>query len=299
MTKEETPISSSTSSSSAAWYSTWFDTPLYEKLYADRDQQEAVDMIRLLEENLPIKDYARVLDLGCGRGRHSLEMAKRGYHVTGLDLSVQALQKARQKAEALGLEITFMRGDMRTSVFTGKGSGFRNSQPLGATNTENLSLQSDRFDVVVNLFTTFGYFSKSEDDQRVLDAVAEMVKDDGWFVLDFLNPEWVRNTLQAEEIRSIDGFTVHIRRWIERNTFDKVRKEMRFTDSEGNLTGEFEESVRMYPLEWFEEQMHGRGFQLERLFGDYQGGNFAAGSGTNIHGQEAPSPRMIQFYQKK
>lgn len=295
--------------SSSAWYSTWFDTPLYEKLYAERDQQEAVEMIHLLERHLPIRDHARVLDLGCGRGRHSLEMAKRGYSVTGLDLSEQALQKARIKADVMGLSVKFIQGDMRNHIFEGESQESFYSSQDGFDSKEER-----RFDIIVNLFTTFGYFEKSEDDQLVLDAVSEMLKDGGWFVLDFLNPVWVRKMLTAEETRSLDGLTVHIKRWIEedvsnskkdvsdseqdvdQDSFAKVHKAMSFSDSEGNSVGEFQESVRLYSLEWFEKQMQKRGFQLERLFGDYQGGNYQTGDLGDL---ETASPRMIQFYQKK
>lgn len=256
------------------WFSTWFDTPLYEKLYADRDQQEAVQMIDLLESTLPCKDHPMVLDLGCGRGRHSIELTRRGYRVTGLDLSEQALEKARKKADERGVDVRFVQGDMRIPI-------------------------QETFDLVVNLFTTFGYFSDSEDDERVLDAVTQMVSPQGWFVLDFLNPDWVRKTLVTQENRSIEGLEVHIQRWIESastkgDSFDLVKKEMRFTDGEGRTLGVFEESVRLYPLEWLETQLHARGFQLINLFGDYQGDEFRAADSLEAE----CTPRAIQFYQK-
>jgi len=266
------------------WFTTWFDTPLYEKLYADRDQQEAVQMIDLLESTLPCKDYPIVLDLGCGRGRHSIEMARRGYRVTGLDLSEQALDKARKKTTEQGLDVRFVQGDMRVPI-------------------------QESFDMVVNLFTTFGYFSDSKDDERVLDAVAKMVRPKGWFVLDFLNPDWVRKTLVAQESRSIQGMKVYIRRWIETVlnneesfdvSFDVVKKEMRFMDGEGRTLGIFEESVRLYPLEWFQEQLLKRGFKLVNLFGDYQGGEFQKVDSIDSSGTSETecTPRAIQFYQK-
>ncbi len=261
------------------WFTTWFDTPLYEKLYADRDQQEAVDMIDLLGKLLPTKGYSKVLDLGCGRGRHSIEFARRGYDVTGLDLSERALEIARQKTKKEGLQVEFIQGDMRVPI-----------------QTEG---QTQIFDLVLNLFTTFGYFDDSADDERVVDAIAEMVRPQGWFVLDFMNPEWVRKTILPYESRSMDGVTVQIRRWIESGSevtgeYDIVKKEITFRDDHGQESGIFRESVRLYPIEWFKNQLNRRGFQLISLFGNYQGDDFWA---TDSQEHDS-SPRAIQFFQK-
>jgi len=78
-----------------SWFEEWFDSPLYEKLYANRNSDEAERLADLIEKEIPVKKYSTVLDLGCGRGRHSIALATRGYDVTGVDLSEEALAKAR------------------------------------------------------------------------------------------------------------------------------------------------------------------------------------------------------------
>lgn len=150
------------------WFEDWFDSTLYEKLYANRDQKEAQQLINLLEETIPLQPHSKILDLGCGRGRHSISLARKGYHVKGIDLSERAIESAQEKAEGEGLEhVYFQVRDMRN--------------PLPET-----------FDAILNLFTTFGYFLDDNENTRVLDSVVRMLGMNGTFVLDYLNPSYVK-----------------------------------------------------------------------------------------------------------
>ena len=106
---------------------------------------------------LELQPGARVLDLCCGQGRHSVELAQRGYNVTGFDLSEYLLGLARTKAEKLGVEVEFVRGDMR-----------------------ELPWESE-FDAVVNLWTAFGYLESDEEDERVLRSVGAALRPGGQF----------------------------------------------------------------------------------------------------------------------
>lgn len=97
-----------------SWFEEWFDSPLYEKIYANRNREEASQLADLIETIIPKNSYPTLLDLGCGRGRHSIALAKRGYQVTGIDLSEAAIQKAKHLSEVEGLTNTrFLVSDMR------------------------------------------------------------------------------------------------------------------------------------------------------------------------------------------
>lgn len=106
-----------------------------------------------------------VLDLGCGPGRHSVELARRGLRVTGVDRTSAYLERARAAAADAGVEVEFARADMRSFVRPGA------------------------FDLAVNLFTTFGYFEDPEDDRRVLDNLRRSLRPGGRLVIDTMGRE--------------------------------------------------------------------------------------------------------------
>src|ERR1700761_4914847 len=120
----------------AEWFSSWFDSPHYHRLYADRNDAEAARFTDALVATLQPRRGARVLDLGCGAGRHARQLASKGYDITGIDLSAHSIAEAR-KAE--GPHLRFRRQDMRL--------------PFGR----------GRFDYVFNFFTSFGYFDQARD----------------------------------------------------------------------------------------------------------------------------------------
>lgn len=226
-----------------AWYEDWFDSPLYELLYANRDEQEAARLVSLLEDLIPPEDYPAVLDLGCGRGRHAFNMAQRGYHVTGIDLSELAVEKARKRAGELGLSnVSFCIRDMR--------------HPLVR-----------HFDAVVNLFTTFGYFDSDRENEKVIESAAEMLKEDGILFIDYLNPNVVRSNLNPRENGTIDGLAYEIERYIKNGA---IFKEIEFHDSSGH-TACYMERVKLYDLPWFKEVFESQNLKLVRTFGDYNG----------------------------
>ena len=111
---------------------------------------------------LQLKEGAAVLDLCCGPGRHSLELARRGFKVTGVDRTARFLEEARRRAEAEGLAIEFVQDDMRTFHRPGT------------------------FDAAINLFTPFGYFDDPEEDHRVLENIYASLKPHGKLLLDVM-----------------------------------------------------------------------------------------------------------------
>lgn len=239
------------------WFEEWFDSPLYEKMYAKRDEDEANTLANLVEKIIPVNVFHDILDLGCGRGRHSINMAKRGYKVTGIDLSRVAIEKAQIKAKNLGLDIEFLVGDMR--------------DPL-----------SKQFSAILNLFTSFGYFDDDEENFHVLKAERQMLKNNGIVVIDYLNAIQVEKNIIPEENGKFENISFEIKRYIERDT---INKEMTFFLEGNSEARSYHERVKLYPLSWFESHVEKAGMSIMETFGNYNGTPFNADK----------SPRLIMI----
>lgn len=230
-----------------SWFEDWFNSPLYEKLYADRDENEASLLADLIEKEIPKDRYKNILDLGCGRGRHSITLAQRGYTVTGTDLSEKAIEKAGRIADELNLtNVEFHIRDMRNSL-------------------------PDTFDAIVNLFTTFGYFLKDEENSRVLQSAFEMLKPKGIFILDYLNATYVKKNLVPSESGTYGDYHYRITRHIEDRM---VFKTIGFSGPTLEKPVTYQERVKLYTLEWFREQFTQNGFKLIKTYGNYHGEPF-------------------------
>ncbi len=237
------------------WYEQWFSRDEYDVLYSNRDDDEAVSLVTLIESAVHADPGSLILDVGCGRGRHALEFARRGYQVTGLDLSERSLEVARERAAEENLNVEFIRGDMRNPV------------------------DKETFDGVVNLFTAFGYFEAWSDHQKAVDSMAAAIKPGGFVVQDFLNPSYVVNKLVPTDSREIGDVTVKQRRWIDEG---RILKEIIFSGPDGSHT--FFESVALLERKDFDVLYESAGLELENVWGDYAGGP---------HSED--SPRMILF----
>jgi SAM-dependent methyltransferase len=169
-------------SKSNAWYKKWFNTQEYLDLYKHRDDKDASKIIHLLFKNIKLKKGSKVLDLACGNGRHSVLFAKKGYSVTGIDLSEYLIGMANKKRRTDYSKyrhlLNFETGDMRRIE------------------------HSDEFDLVVNLFTSFGYFSRGKENEMVISGIAKALKRGGYFLFDFLNRDFLINNLVPLDIRN-------------------------------------------------------------------------------------------------
>ncbi len=224
--------------SSPEWYSAWFDTSYYHSLYKNRDFKEAEAFIDNLFEKFEIHPGERCLDLACGKGRHTRFLHMKGMNATGLDLSVASIQSAK-KFETDGLD--FHVHDMR-EVW-----------------------KSNEFQYILNLFTSFGYFEKDNDNQRVLDAVYEMLKTGGFFLFDYMNAAKVSKTLVPNEIKVEDGITFNIKRYIQGGF---IVKEISFEAD--NQFFKFYEKVKVLTYQTFKKMFEVAGFKIIAIFGDYQ-----------------------------
>ncbi len=237
------------------WFEEWFDSPLYEKLYANRDEKEAARLVQLLEDTLKLEECSKILDLGCGRGRHAINLNKKGYDVTGIDLSEQAIATAREKAGDLGLKnIRFKVRDMR--------------HPL-----------PEKFDAIVNLFTTFGYFKSDEENASVFESVKQMLEPEGIFVLDYLNAQRVKNNYRPADEGEFHGIHYEIQRYLSNNS---IIKEIEFSGNKIDGKKQYAERVKLYDLAWFKKEMTKRGFEIEHVYGDYEGHDFDPESSARL-----------------
>lgn len=239
------------------WFNLWFDTPFYHILYQHRDQQEARDFIDNLAVQFHLPKGSKVMDLACGQGRHSIYLSDKGYDVVGLDLSKQNIEAA-QKFEHERLH--FFVHDMRKLW------------------------KANEFDVVFNLFTSFGYFETEKENFSVIKAVEQSLKKGGGFVIDFLNPYTVINHLVSEEVKKIDGIEFHITKDVNEKNF--IVKDIRF-EHEGQKY-HFQERVKAIRRVKFLEYFEKAGLKVLNIFGDYQLNDYVA----------EKSDRMIFILQK-
>lgn len=198
-----------------AWYENFFDE-WYLKYWIQPITQERTDReVDAIIKFLQLTPTSRVLDLCCGQGRHSLELARRGYKVVGLDLSETLLDFSRAAAEEQGLDIEFIHGDMRAIPGSGE------------------------FDGVFNFYTAFGYFERDEDNQAVLDAVGAALKPKGKFLLDYPCLEGRMPQWKQQEFFEYDDGTIMLHEMLH-DTFNQTieNKVLYITsDNERHRTG--------------------------------------------------------------
>ncbi|WP_396218560.1 class I SAM-dependent methyltransferase [Flavobacterium sp.] len=230
-------MSNSTAKNSENWFSTWFDSPYYHILYKNRNEEEAQVFMDNITHYLNMPENGTILDLACGKGRHSIYLNKLGYQVTGVDLSENSIAIANESSNE---SLRFKTHDMR--------------EPMNET-----------YDAVFNLFTSFGYFDTYEDNIKTLKAIKDSINEYGFGVIDFFNTDFIIENLVAEETKKIDGITFNIKRFVENQ---KIIKEIRFEDK--GETYNFTEKVSAFTLADFESMMEEAGIYLLEIFGDYK-----------------------------
>ena len=219
------------------WFASWFDTPFYHILYKDRDHTEAQSFMDTLTNYLNLPEHGKILDLACGKGRHSMYLNALGYDVTGVDLSENSIAYAKQfENETLHFEVHDM------------------CQPF-----------HQKFDAVFNLFTSFGYFEKDEDNLNTIKAIKENLNDYGFGVIDFMNSNHVIQHLVPEDVKTIQNIKFHQKRYVKQGY---IYKDIQF-----NYKGEaydFQERVKALSLEDFESLFEQAEVHLLDVFGDYK-----------------------------
>lgn len=234
---EITNHQSQTDNQQSSWYESWFDTKYYHILYKDRNYREAQVFMDNLTHYLNLPEKAKVLDLACGKGRHSIYLNQLGFDVIGADLSENSIAEAKKNEND---SLHFVVHDMRESY-------------------------EEKFDAIFNLFTSFGYFENEEDNLQTLVAIKESLSEYGFAVIDFMNVHQVIQNLIPEEIKTVDDIDFHIKRFVLDGF---IIKQIDF-ETEGK-TYHFEEKVKAFTLEDFQNMMDKAGIYLLDTFGDYK-----------------------------
>ncbi len=228
---------------------TWFQNKdfwrtVHPILFRQRRWEMATEDVNNIISLLKFKRGAKILDLCCGVGRHSLEFARRGYLVTGVDLTAMYLREARRKAKHEGLAIDFFQQDMRR---------FRR------TNT---------FDAVINLNTSFGYFKTQRDDVRVAEHMYAALKKGGFFVIDLMGKEVLARIFRPRDWYELEG-TIVMEERTPSNDWSTL--ENRWIILKGNRRKEFTFKIRFYSAAELCALLKQAGFRKSAVYGDLAG----------------------------
>jgi D-alanine-D-alanine ligase len=225
------------------WWRTWFG-PAYLSLYDDYLAERTPIEVDRLEVLLALRPPVRILDLACGQGRHTIELARRGYQVTGVDLSTYLLDVAAARARAAKVTMRFVHGDMREPIRGG------------------------RFDAALSLFTSFGYFVDEADDRKVLRSAASMLAPSGRLLLEVLNGERERENFEPRQWFSVGKTAV-----MEERQLDQAGRRLvvQRTVSTPNARQTDVHAIRIYSGAEVDTALHEAGFNDVRLYGDWNG----------------------------
>ncbi len=219
------------------WFEEWFDTPFYHILYQNRDEEEAAVFIEKLIAVTELKKGAKILDLACGKGRHSIQLNKLGFNVIGIDLSVNSIARAKKYENET---LRFAVQDMREAI-TG-----------------------EKFDAIFNLFTSFGYFDDKKDNLKVLNACNQMLPKKGVLVIDFMNVVRSIAELEAVETKIIEGIQFDITR-----KFDGKHIWKAISFGHNGRSHTYTEKVLAITKEDFDILLKDANFTIKEQFGSY------------------------------
>jgi SAM-dependent methyltransferase len=230
--------------SDTAWWDGYFDESFID-IYRDfLTPQRTEREVEGLREMVPVEHGAEVLDLACGWGRHSVALARAGFRVTGLDWSETLLARARKRAAAAALAVDFVRGDMREVPWT------------------------DRFGLVLSLYSSLGYFLSDEEDLRVLRGARRALKPDGVFVLETMHRDHIVGGFAERDWWETEGGATV---WVERE-FDAVEGVSREWTrwSKGGRSGEKYHELRIRTATEWDRLLRAAGLVPVDWYGDWE-----------------------------
>ena len=235
------------------WFKEWFNSPYYHQLYFKRDEMEAANFINKLIDHLKPKPGSLMLDIACGKGRHSIQLASKSFDVSGIDLSEDSIAEAKESESD---NLHFFVHDMR------------------------LPFWINYFNYAFNFFTSFGYFNTRREHDNSIRTIAQSLKSDGIFVIDYLNVHYAEDHQVHKSEIEIEGVNYYITKWFDEDHF---YKKIIVEDDALGKPIEYQEKVTKFSLGDFTEMLAYHQMQVQEVFGDY---NF-----NDYHVKN--SPRMI------
>ncbi len=226
------------------WYKDWFASDDYLNVYSHRDENEAKKFLSFILERLNLASGSTVVDAACGAGRHANILNSFGFNVIAFDLSKTLLRKA---LENYGQKerLLFYRGDIRFPAIKKGING------------------------IFNLFTSFGYFDTDHENFLFPQKVYELLTPDGFYVLDFLNSNYVSRNLVDKSEKVVNGKKIIETRKIVNG---RVIKEISLI-SDANVE-KYIESVRLYSFDEIKRNFEMIGYKSVDVFGSYSGDKF-------------------------
>ena len=236
----------------------WFNSSYYYLLYQNRNEEEALAFISKMINYLHPAGGASMLDVACGKGRHSKVLADMGFDVTGIDISLQAIDEAKKFEDE---NLHFYQHDMR------------------------LPFRINYYDYAFNLFTSFGYFRTQREHDNAIRTIAQSIRLQGVFVMDYLNVHFEEDHLERKNDKRVNGVRFLISKW---HNDEHFFKQIQVEEKGVALKHLFTERVAKFSLGDFTDMFAYQGLQIQEVFGDYQLGHYDI----------RKSPRMIVIAKK-
>ena len=240
------------------WFKNWFNSPYYHQLYFNRDEQEAARFIDKLIDKLNPPQGSLMLDVACGKGRHAIHLAEKGFDVTGIDISEDSISEALLSETE---KLHFYLHDMRLPFYI------------------------NYYNYAFNFFTSFGYFSTRREHDNSIRTIAQSLKKEGCFVLDYLNVHYAEDHLVHQFDKEIVGINYFITKWFDETHF---YKKIVVEDEALQEPLIYSEKVAKFSLGDFTEMFAYQSLQIQEIFGDYNFGNYDV----------KKSPRLIMIAKK-
>jgi len=241
------------------WYEDIYNRPIFFQLYEEGDTRQAKFEVDSLIQLLSLQKDWEILDLCCGYGRHAIELAKRKFRVTGVDMSEIQIRRAKEKAAEAKVEVEFIVGDARciSEVLAGR-----------------------QFDVVINMFISFGFFQTDAEHLKMLIEVAKVTKQNGLFLMEQWNREKEIRDFQKMMCEKYNE-TIIVKEW----EFDYLLGRLNWQNTVIFPNGKRESwyhSIRAYTIAELNMLLGKAGFDLQRVVGSLGGEKYNLNSPNAI-----------------
>jgi len=243
----------------ANWFREWFNSPYYHQLYFEHNEKEASAFINRLIDHLHPAANSLMLDVACGRGRHSKLLADKGFDVTGIDIAPDSILFANKFEND---HLHFYEHDMR------------------------LPFWINYFNYAFNFFTSFGYFKTDRENYNAIRTIAQSLKRSGTLVLDYLNVHYAEDRLVHKSQKEINGVIYYLTKWYDETHF---YKRIVIEDENRKDPLEFVERVAKFSLGDFNDMFAFHQLQVQEVYGNYEMDAY------NVK----ESPRLIMIARKK